>query len=106
MSPVTETCEVECLSLKEIIARHKQVFPGPYFLDIDVEGFDLQVLNTYDFKENRPVLVAIEDTSELSTSPIHLYLQGAKYELIGRTIITSLYIDLTQDLARVLNSSH
>ena len=96
---VTETLNVKCLTLLEIIRKHKKVFPGPYFLDIDVEGFDLKVLNTYKFDEDRPVLVAIEDTYEVSVSPIHAYLEEKSYKLVGRTAITSFYVDLTHALS-------
>jgi FkbM family methyltransferase len=101
---VANTIEVECLTLSEIVKRHKSKFFGPYFLDIDVEGFDLKVLRTYDFKEDRPAFVLIEDTAELANSDIRLYLEKVNYQLVGRTVITSLYIDLTQDFARVLRT--
>lgn len=102
---VTETLNVKCLSLSEIIRCHKEVFPGPYFLDIDVEGFDLKVLSTYRFDENRPVLVLIEDTCEFLASPIHAYLENVSYKLVGRTAITSFYVDLTHTLSGSLVTS-
>ena len=60
------------------------------FFDIDVEGFDLEVLKTNDWKKYRPKVIVIESDSPLKediTSEIVNYLEAVNYKLIGKSII-------------------
>jgi FkbM family methyltransferase len=102
---VEATIDVPCLTLQEIVYVHTERFELPYILDIDVEGMDFEVIQTFDFRFNRPIVVIIEDApgngSTLSESLIHKFLTGKSYGMFGRTTISSIYIDLNHDLASV-----
>jgi len=100
--------EVRCLTLSSIIDKHLSIFPGPFILDIDVEGRDLDVLLTFDFPTSkRPLLILIEDTPQsglsVSKSRIHDCLVGHSYKLVSRASITSIYVDNFHQLASILS---
>jgi len=102
---VETTINVPCLTLQEIIKIHTERFEHPYILDVDVEGMDFEVIQTFDFRASRPIVIIIEDTpgsgSVLSESLIHKFLAGKSYGMFARTAISSIYIDLNHDLATV-----
>jgi FkbM family methyltransferase len=89
---------VDCLSLKEIILLHQKLTPTPFLLDIDIEGLDFEVINAFSFeKKLRPSLIMIEEWLEhnenINSSRIFKYLESRDYLLVGKTILTSIYID-------------
>jgi hypothetical protein len=99
---------VPCLTLSSIIGKHLEFSRLPFILDIDVEGRDFEVVRTHNFKEGqRPVLILIEDRikgrESLANSAIHSYLGQHDYTLIGRTALTSVYVDLNHELSKCLN---
>jgi hypothetical protein len=105
---VSEIQKVMGLSLKEIVNSHKATFHGDFILDLDIEGKDFEVLSTYNLEENpRPVIIMVEDVPETKESTfiqsgIHKYLSNAKYSLVGRSAITSIYVDSVHPVASIL----
>jgi len=101
-----EKIKVACFTLNEIVQKHKDRFPGEYILDLDIEGLDFEVLNSFDFQDNlRPLLIMVEDFQELEASIIdttisHL-LMSHNYKLISRSVITSIFVDSTHPISRV-----
>jgi hypothetical protein len=61
------------------------------FFDIDVEGFDLEVLKTNDWELYRPRFILIETDLEIKediNSEIVKYLESLGYNLIAKSIIS------------------
>jgi hypothetical protein len=100
---------VKGLSLQEIVQSHKSTFREDFILDLDIEGKDFEVLGTYNFEDNpRPVIILVEDVPEtkedvFTQSDIHKYLSNAKYSLVGRSAITSIYVDLDHSVSSILS---
>jgi hypothetical protein len=65
------------------------------FFSIDVEGYDLEVLEANDWKKYRPKFVLVEDHGfDLETptvSPIYNYLHSQDYKLAAKTDNTVFY---------------
>jgi FkbM family methyltransferase len=67
------------------------------FMSIDVEGFDLQVLQSNDWARFRPTCVLVEsesfDLTNLGASPINGFLEKQNYTLFAKTFNTLFYLD-------------
>ncbi len=87
--------EVKVLTLQAILEEHLRKFPGDYFLDIDVEGLDFEIINSHDFESiKRPIIILIEDTeSPVIQSKINKLLESKNYFIVARTPISSCYLD-------------
>jgi hypothetical protein len=76
--------------LDSILAKHLTTTDRLDFFDIDVEGYDLEVLQTNDWSLYRPKIVVIEtDTPLLSDlqSPITSYLESQNYRLLAKSVM-------------------
>jgi FkbM family methyltransferase len=93
---------VSALSLNEIVSKHLELFPERFILDLDIEGDDFSVLEKFVLTGVfRPIVILIEDHFEfgLHESPITRHLEDSNYALVGRTVITSIFVDLSSDLS-------
>lgn len=70
-------------SLKDILSGVERID----FLTVDVEGMDLEVLQSYDWA-TMPWLIAVEAPFG---SPVHQYLTGKEYTLIGLTPLNLIF---------------
>jgi FkbM family methyltransferase len=64
------------------------------FLTIDVEGLDLDILKSNDWQKYNPKFILIEDDIDfenIKSNKIYDYLKSKKYQLIGKTLRTSIY---------------
>ena len=63
------------------------------FLNVDVEGFDLQVLESLDLRENRPDLICVEEWEFIldKPGPIRKFLTNSGYEFVSRVGVSSFY---------------
>lgn len=81
----TEVVSVPCLRLETVLDRHLRRGIGIDFLNVDVEGADLDVLRSNDWDRYRPELVVVEDHVEslddLSDSPVRTFLRDQGYEI-------------------------
>lgn len=98
--------KTEAKPLMEIVEVHQSRFVGDFLLDLDIEGSDLEILLDYDFTCNpRPVIILIEDiqTSDNYDIPskIHTYLTKSEYLLVGKSVVTSIYIDLNHSISTI-----
>jgi len=66
----------------------------PFFLDIDIEGNEFEILKSNDWSKFMPRVIAIEEWSSpvYKPTPIRLYLEKFGYILDSRTVITSIYV--------------
>jgi FkbM family methyltransferase len=74
--------EIECLPLSEILDQYagdKKID----LLDVDVEGYDLEVLKSNDWSKYRPSVILVEDQdfrTKLGQSEIYSYLAEKDYQ--------------------------
>ncbi len=71
--------------------------PNIDFMSIDVEGYDLQVLQSNDWSRFRPSCLLVEafafDLSNPAACPIHTFLDQYDYGLFAKTFNTVFYRD-------------
>lgn len=82
--------EIPSLSLKRVLDQNLLKTDRLDFFDIDVEGFDIEVLKSNDWKKYRPKIIMIEsrlNVKEDINSGIVTYLNIQGYRFIGKTII-------------------
>ena len=87
---VKEVKNVPVYDLKELLGRHLNAADRLDFFDIDVEGYDLEVLKTNDWNRFRPKIIVIESDIAIHDdikSPTTEYLAKQKYRLLGKSII-------------------
>lgn len=83
--------EVRCVRLDELLDRHQAELGRLDFFDIDVEGFDLEVLRTNDWERFRPRVVMIESDNPFaleSESACSRFLHQQGYELVAKSALT------------------
>ena len=89
--------------LDSVLSKHLTATDRLDFFDIDVEGYDLEVLKTNDWNRFRPKLVVIETDTPLAAdlhSPLTQFLEGVQYRLLAKSVIHQdlgnlFYIDTT-----------
>jgi FkbM family methyltransferase len=101
---VIQQIQVPTQTLSEIIDSHLTIFPGPFLLDLDIEGLDFDVIREFHFADpKRPLVILIEDTadvgSRISESSISKLLFKQRYGLAARVALTSIFINLDSELA-------
>lgn len=104
---IQDQIAIDCLTLDQIIILHLENYSRPFILDIDIEGSDYDVITSFSFFDHlRPCLIIIEDWSNINekfqTSRITIHLEKYEYELVGRTLLTSIFIDKKSELFAVL----
>ena len=65
------------------------------FMSIDVEGFDLMVLESNNWQKYRPKLILIESLNNGSDDEIGNFLSGKGYAFFAKTINTYFYKDMS-----------
>ena len=89
--------EVPTRALHEIFAAHLPAGTRLDFLSVDVEGLDLEVLQSNDWDRYRPAYVLAECTgvsfTELQRDPVFEFLAGMKYEIFAKTVNTVIFRD-------------
>ena len=84
--------EVQAFTLDEILNRDKYKNSKIDFLDIDVEGADLKVLEGLSFDKFKPELVCVEiHTKEIKKSDIHNFLIDKNYELLWSGVFSHIF---------------
>lgn len=92
---VLKTIEVQTKTLEDIISLHIENFKNiPFLVNIDIEGEDLNIINTYNWKY-RPPFILIEDDflGSFNNSKIKNIMNKNSYSVISSNFITSLYVD-------------
>jgi FkbM family methyltransferase len=84
--------EIQAFTLDEILNRDKYKNTKIDFLDIDVEGADLKVLEGLSFDKFKPELVCIEiHTKEIKQSDIYKFLINKSYELLWSGVFSHIF---------------
>jgi len=95
---IVDSIGVTMSTLEEILIEHKRIFSEPFILDIDIEGMDFEIIETFEFPPSlRPFMILIEDVSALDApkdrNQIAQHLTRHGYEMAARTIATAVYLD-------------
>ncbi|MDQ6683956.1 MAG: FkbM family methyltransferase, partial [Pseudomonadota bacterium] len=91
------TIELEGRPLAEILAEHVPPEVKTIdFLSVDVEGLDLEVLQSNDWQRFRPTLVLVElinsSLASVASDPVHAFMTVQGYEMYAKTAQTVFYL--------------
>ena len=100
VSPV----EIATLRLDAVLGEHLPAGQSVDFLNIDVEGLEMAVLNSCNWTKFRPTVVLIEESSlltleDLTASPVVAYLGQRGYAPFCRTPLTLIFVERSQIVA-------
>ncbi len=87
-SKIIKKYEVECKKLSSVLREYNKNID---FLSIDVEGYELQVLNSNDWDSYRPELIIIEINR--NTAEIFSYMKSIEYNLIYNNHTNGIFVD-------------
>ena len=94
---IKATLDVPILTLSEILKKHVPEEQRIDFFSVDVEGFDLDVLQSNDWKEYRPLVVLVEtfglSFGDLESDPLTEYLHSVGYIEYSKTVNTTFFVD-------------
>ena len=84
--------------LRQILDKHLPLNQTIHFLNIDVEGFDNEVLESNDWMKYRPLYVLVEDVQTVNyarteKSKIVKFMSRKNYDLICKTLHTLIFHD-------------
>ena len=107
---IKATMEVPIVPLSEILQKHLPAGQKIDFFTVDVEGFDLDVLQSNDWKKYRPLVVLAEtfglSFEDLATDALTQYLHSLGYIVYSKTVNTTFFVDgaVTQQPSRQLSN--
>ena len=85
--------ETQAFTLDEILNKSKYKNSKIDFLDIDVEGADLKVLEGLSFEKFKPELICVEiHAMKIDESEIYKFLVDKKYKLIWSGVFSHMFI--------------
>ncbi|MDR3491373.1 MAG: FkbM family methyltransferase [Gammaproteobacteria bacterium] len=94
---IKETVDVDVLPLSEILKKYVPKGQRIDFLSVDVEGFDLDVLQSNNWQEYRPLVVLVETLGlsfeDLASDPVTEYLRSLGYIVYSKTVNTTFFVD-------------
>ncbi len=94
---LVKVIEVRVKRLSEILHEYLPAGQKIDFLSIDVEGLDLAVLQSNDWRRFRPECVLVEalgvSLERVNDSEVFLFMQGHGYELQSKTFNTMVFRD-------------
>ena len=89
--------KIKTMTLTQIIQYHKISHKNEFFISIDIEGKDQEVIKDWlPQADHRPFCIVIEDTQKLvsvTNSPITKKLNRLNYRLIAHGPLSSFFID-------------
>ena len=90
--PPESTIQVETLPLVTVLDRHLADGSNFGFLNVDCEGFDLEVLKTNDWSRYRPWVIAVEDLTQARDSQVENFCLGQGYRLFAIAHVTKIFL--------------
>jgi hypothetical protein len=82
-------------TLREILMQHMPAHQEIDFMSVDVEGLDLEVLKSNDWKSYRPRYLLIEiydlDLNRIEDNSIYKFLKSYNYELVSKCVYTCIF---------------
>lgn len=93
---IVSTQEIQAFPLKSILNQHIDPDQSIDFMSIDVEGLDLEVIQSNDWSQYRPKVILIEllkgPLSSIDQDPIYIFLKNKKYYLYAKTVNTAFFV--------------
>ena len=93
---LVETSEVCGLPLRDILTQHLPTQDAEIdFLSVDVEGLDLEVLESNDWSRFRPKVVLVEmrgvPLANIAAEPIHEFMSSRDYFVCAKSVQTAFF---------------
>ena len=91
---IIKEVEIETYPLADVLDKNLPSNQLIDFLTIDVEGLDLQVLQSNNWEKYKPAYILVEDRIEfdnLANSEVYSYLKKQGYQLIAKTLRTLFF---------------
>jgi FkbM family methyltransferase len=96
---INAVVDVPVAPLSEILNQHLPSGKTIDFLTVDVEGFDLDVLQSNDWQKYRPLVVLVEtfglSFDELVSDRVSGYLRSLGYVAFSKTVNSTFFVDNT-----------
>lgn len=96
---------VTVLPLSELLDNHLPPNQPIDFLDIDVEGLEMEVLESVDWAKYRPRLILVEDYAvgegKVFDSKLYKFMTSMNYRLVSHHYDTSFYLDNSAPVERL-----
>jgi FkbM family methyltransferase len=93
---VESRVEMETVTLAAVLEQHRSKFSEIEFINVDVEGFELEVLESNDWQTFRPKMILVEDYTfdieHLGANAVHQFLREQGYAFFSRNMITNFYL--------------
>lgn len=88
LGEVIRKVSVPVLPLREVLDQHLPNGQPIHFMNVDVEGYDLQVLKSNDWERFRPKLLVVEDSAvEAQQSEIVRFMKEEGYNVCAQNVI-------------------
>lgn len=93
---LVDTRQIDCLPLREILENYLKEGQVVDFLNIDVEGLDMQVLESIDWNRFKPNMILVEslvkdDLASVPLSELYAYLNSQNYKWVAKTYNTLFF---------------
>ncbi len=87
---------VDCQTLAKLLDKHLPAKQRIDFLSVDVEGFDMSVLESNNWERYRPKVLVTEDfgaafVEDVIESEVAVFLRGVGYRLFARTAHSNIF---------------
>lgn len=94
---ITDKIPVLTKKLSTVLSESKLNLETIDFLSIDVEGLDIEVLESNDWRKYRPKIILVEELKTdiqaiIENSKVNSYMSDKGYKLFYRTVNTSFYV--------------
>lgn len=94
---IIDIVEIEVFTLKEILDNYLPLETKIDFMNVDVEGMDLEVLQSNDWSKYKPYVVLVEilnkdSIDEVLKDPIYSFMYENGYKLFAKTFNTCFFI--------------
>lgn len=94
---VSWTAQVPSKTIDEVLKIHLDYFQRtPFLMNIDIEGKDFEVMQTYSHDVRIPFIMIEDDSNHIfNGSEIRRFMETKEYLPIATTFLTTLYVDAT-----------
>jgi FkbM family methyltransferase len=93
-----ETRKIKTMPINEILSRYLPKDKKIDFISMDIEGFELKILQSFDFEKYRPDYFLVEeldykekDFMEYGSTPVYSLLKENGYAIVAKTKRTVIY---------------
>lgn len=94
---IEKVIKIPLVAINEVMEKHFNRTPN--FVSIDTEGFDLQILKSFDFSKYRPEVICVETSEIIGKNKIIKneelidFMKGKDYFVYADTYINSIFVD-------------